>query len=87
MLPKRRPDLVTREIDGELVILDRVSGKIHQLNATASRVWSECDGSQSPLQIAGRVAETFEDAPPSVLDDVRTVLAEFHRLGLLTTAP
>src|SRR5688572_25028723 len=42
-----RPDLVTRTIDGEVVILDQSAGTVHHLNATASHIWSECDGTRS----------------------------------------
>jgi hypothetical protein len=87
-MPKtRRPDLITCSVDGEVVILDRAAGFVHQLNSTASRIWSACDGGHEVHEIAARVAASFEGAPAAVLDDVIRALADFERLGLLVDGP
>lgn len=48
----RRDDIVTREIDGELLIYDCVRDKAHCLNETAAAIWKHCDGKTSPGEIA-----------------------------------
>jgi hypothetical protein len=83
MSQKHRPDLVTRSIDGEIVIFDQSAGNVHHLNATASHIWGQCDGTQSAADIAARVAATFNGVPETVLEDVLATLADFRRLGLL----
>jgi len=83
MSQKRRSDLVARTINGEVVILDRAAGTVHQLNATASHIWSACDGAHSVADIAASVAARFEETPETVLRDVLATLADFQRLGLL----
>jgi hypothetical protein len=83
MLPTRRADLVRRVVDGEVVILDRATGNIHRLNATASFIWNQCDGTSTPADIAARLAASFDRAPEHVLGDVMTALADLERLGLL----
>ena len=82
-----RPDLITSTVDGEIVILDRAAGYVHQLNATASQIWRACDGRHSAEDIAAQVTERFEIAPEAVLLDVTTAIAEFERLGLLLDGP
>jgi hypothetical protein len=83
-MPKtRRPDLLTCTVDGEVVILDRAAGFVHQLNPTASHIWSACDGGQEVDEIAAGMATSFEGAPEAVLNDVIRTLADFERLGLL----
>jgi PqqD family protein of HPr-rel-A system len=84
MVPTRRPDLVSRTLDDEVVILDRASGQVHRLNATASSIWRHCDGTAAAEEIAARVAAEFDEAPPHLLDEVIATIAEFARLGLLT---
>jgi hypothetical protein len=79
----RRADLVTCTVDGEVVILDRTAGYVHQLNATASQIWSACDGKQGADEIAERIASCFDDPPPTVLQDVLRTLNDLQRLGLL----
>ena len=83
MPPKRRSDFVERVIDGETVILDRAGGQVHRLNATASCVWSQLNGENSPAAIADYVASQFDSAPDSVLDDVVKAIDNLSQLGLL----
>ena len=83
MMPLRRTDLMTRLIEGEVVILDREAGKVHQLNPTAGCVWNNCDGLSSVRTIAERLAASFDVAPETALRDVEAVLQELKGLGLL----
>ena len=84
MLQKRRPDLVTRTINGEVIVLDQSAGTVHHLNSTAGHIWSACDEAHSAADIAARLAGRFEEAPETVLRDVVATLADFQRLGLVT---
>jgi hypothetical protein len=53
-LPKaRRSELITAELEGELLVYDRSSDKAHCLNETAAFVWARCDGRTSVANIAG----------------------------------
>ena len=83
MSQKRRPDLVTRTIDGEVIILDQSAGTVHHLNSTAGHIWSTSDGPHSAADIAARMAASVEEEPETVLRDVVATLADFQRLGLL----
>ncbi len=83
MLPLRRSDLTTRTVNGETVILDRDGQKVHRLNATASRVWEDCDGTKTPEDIAASLAAVFGMDSAVVLPDVREAIASLERLGLL----
>ena len=83
MGPARRPDLLTRLVDDEVVILDRERGHVHRLNVTATCIWSQCDGLTAPDAIIGRLAAEFGREPQDVAADVATTLDEFRRLGLL----
>jgi coenzyme PQQ synthesis protein D (PqqD) len=87
MSKTRRPDLTTCNVDGEVVILDRVAGYVHQLNPTASEIWDACDGQHSPRDIAARLQERFNGVTDAVLLDVETVLTQFEQLGLVLDAP
>ena len=83
MHPRRRPDVVARVVDGELVVLDHRRNRVHQLNATARSIWDVCDGTRSPADIVGVVRAEFPDAPDSVVDDVHAALAQLREVGLL----
>jgi PqqD family protein of HPr-rel-A system len=86
MLPKRRSDLETRTVDGELVILDLRGGSVHRLNATATNIWHDCDGVSTAADIAARLAARFHIEPAEVIGDVTAALAELEQLGLIVDA-
>jgi hypothetical protein len=83
MHPRPRPDLRARTVDGETVVLDRAGDRVHQLNATASFVWSKLDGTASPREVAGAVAEAFEVDPEAAARDVMGLLDQFRKLDIL----
>jgi methyltransferase-like protein len=72
---EKRADVICSEVDGETLILDVRSSKIHHLNATASYIWNECDGQRSTVEIAETLAQHFEiDINTAKTDVERTVL-------------
>ena len=78
----QRRGLVTRVVDNETLLFDLTSGRLHRLNITAGRIWSECDR-QTAAEIAANFVEQFDAPPEVVLTDVLIMLAEFRRLGLV----
>ena len=83
---KRRPDVRTRLVDGELVVLDRERGLIRQLNKTATYIWQQCDGQHTAATIAGQVCEAFEVDEPTALKDVCEILTRLQNLDLVVKA-
>ena len=81
---RHRPDLSSRIVDGEVVVLDHENEKIHQLNATASFVWSRLDGTLSMRGIAKALMEHFEVTEQRALADVKRIVQEFENLQLVT---
>ena len=85
MSPVPRSDLTARSVDGEAVLLDRAGGRVHQLNATASFVWSKLDGRTSPRDVAAAVAEAFDVEPETAVRDGDALVEQFNTLNLLET--
>jgi len=82
--PKKRPGLNERTSEGEVLILDRINGRIHHLNSTASYVWKQCDGS-SAKAIAERLVQAFHIDLDTAERDIIVVLTEMERMNLLET--
>jgi Coenzyme PQQ synthesis protein D (PqqD) len=81
--PKRRTDVNVRMVDGEVLVLDRHSDLIHQLNPTASYIWDRCDGQSSVADIAHQLAAVFDVDATMAVQDVMTTIVKLHSLGLL----
>ena len=81
--PQRRPDIRTRVVDGETIVLDRREEFVHQLNKTASYIWERCDGRYSPAEIADEVCAAFEVDHRTALRDVLDIVEELERRKLL----
>lgn len=83
MKPKIRDDLTVVELDGEVVIYDERAEDIHHLNPTASIVFSLCDGRSTVKEMARDIAEAFGVTEDQVEQEVRPLLREFRKAGLL----
>jgi hypothetical protein len=81
--PRVRTDLSARVVKGEMVVLDRTSLKVHQFNATASHIWTLCTGRLTEADIASKVAEAYQVEPAQAARDVKVLVGQFRKLGLL----
>ena len=75
--------MLTREVEGELLILDEDHEKIHQLNSTAAFVWQLCDGSHTVFSIQKNLVEHYGIEIDVASQDVTAVLEEMINAGLI----
>lgn len=80
---KLRPDLAIEYADGELIVLDKAAGKVHQLNSSASFVWNCLSDGLGVDEIALMLSEALDVEPETARSDVRAVLAQFEGLALI----
>ena len=76
---KRRTGVQSRLVEGELIVLDREHGLIHQFNKTATFIWEHCDGQQS----ADAVCESFEVDEATATKEVIETLERLQNLELI----
>ena len=73
--PNRKSEnLSTREVNGDLLVVDQDTNKIHQLNATAQFVWQQCDGETTIATISQKLSDEFEISIDQALGDTATLL-------------
>lgn len=80
---KPRPDLAVGNVDSEVIVLDKVAGKVHQLNSSASFIWNCLSDGLDIDEIALLLSEAFNVEPETALTDVQVVLAQFEDLLLV----
>jgi hypothetical protein len=75
--------VIAREVEGEALLLDTASQRIHQMNATALFIWTHCEQVESAEELARMLASEFDVAEAVALRDVQRTIAELHALDLL----
>jgi hypothetical protein len=81
---RRRVDgIMTREVVDDILLLDTVSGQIHQLNRTAGFIWRHCEEAPSVEGIAALLATEFDVGHDTAMKDVLDALSRLQRLNLV----
>ena len=80
---KLRNDVVVENADGELIVLDKDGGKVHQLNQSAALIWSGLSEGLGTDEIAVKLTSAFDVEQDRADSDVRAAIAQFAELGLL----
>jgi coenzyme PQQ synthesis protein D (PqqD) len=82
--PTARPDVILRRVGSEWVLYDAARERAHVLNLTAAVIWTYCDGTFRPSDIADAIAR---EVPGLEVDrigtDIHDVLRRFADEGLL----
>lgn len=77
--------IITREIEGQLVLYDPSQDAVHTLNPTAQFVWERI--TLAPKQIATELEHTYTVSTEIAQKDVENILEQFITLGLIQTPP
>ena len=83
--PKRREDLLKRDLEDGCVLYDEKTTQVYTLNTTAALIWEYCDSKSSIEQIAEELANASNHNKEEMLEDVRKIVTDFHEKGLLCT--
>ena len=78
-----RENLSSQKIDGELVVLDKDNGQIHQLNSVASAIWQHIEAGLSIDAITEQLIQTYDIDEAAAKTDLAKVLQQFKELKLL----
>ncbi len=85
-LPQRR-EIQFRSLEGEAMVRDPESGRVHFLNPTAALVWAHCDGTATVSTCEAALREKFQVGPEVDLQaDIHEAVRHFRALGLLVEA-
>jgi len=76
-------NLSTQKIDGELVILDKGNGQIHQLNSVASFIWQHIEDGLDISVITKQLVESFDIDELTAKTDLDKILQQFEELKLI----
>ena len=78
-----RENLSSQEIDGELVVLDKDNGQIHQLNSVAGAIWQYIESGLDINAITEQLIQTYDIDEATAKTDLAKVLQQFKELKFL----
>jgi Coenzyme PQQ synthesis protein D (PqqD) len=76
-------DVLYRELEGEMILLDPRSAEYFSLNQTGSRVWELLRAGTNVGDTCATVAEQFGVPPQRVMDDLVPFVEELLAAGLV----
>jgi hypothetical protein len=83
-LPRPTPDVVYRELEGEIVLVHLGSNRIYTLNETGAKFWELLSKGYEREEIERRLLDEF-DAEPAVLHgEIDSMLDTLAEQGLVT---
>lgn len=81
-------DVVSREVGGETVLLDLVSGTYFSVDAVGARIWQIIEAEDTTLCAAcDTVGEEYDVAREKLESDVLTFAEQLVEQGLATITP
>jgi Coenzyme PQQ synthesis protein D (PqqD) len=81
------PNVMTRMVGEELVLLDLVGGSYYGLNPIGTRIWELIQAGHTTDQVRVQMLEEFDVSPEQLSQDMSTLLKELldRKLLLLAT--
>ena len=77
--PQLHPQVATRTIDGEAVVVLPREGQLEVLNETGTHVWELIDGTRTVREIAELIVGEYEVSFERAIVDVETLVGDLVR--------
>jgi|GEM_PF-2321077 len=88
LLLRVAPHVVSRVVQGKVLVLDHARDEIQQLNDVGSYIWALLSAApRTPGELAEEVTREFDVAPADAARDVEVFVGELLARGLVTAAP
>jgi hypothetical protein len=81
---KRNSDLMTTEIDGELVLLSIENGKYYSLNGIGTKIWKLIENPIPVLEVCRKLMSEFEVDSKRCEYEVQAFLSELISASLVS---
>ena len=82
-IPSAAPDIVSRQLDGEAVLVIPGKAQVKVINPTGAAIWSLLDGRRSVNEIALVLCDEFDVEPEQAKLDTLDFIADLAARGIL----
>ena len=83
---RRNPNVVARAVGESTVLVHLQTNRIFELNATASSIWKLIDSGESEPEVVRLLRASFDVSAEVAERDLKGLLADLEREGILETA-
>ena len=81
------PDALSRELDGEVLVLDLRTSLYFGMTGTAARIWQLLEAGETRDAIVAALAREFSAGTAAIEADVDSFLADLAARGLVESPP
>ena len=78
------PDALSRELDGEVLVLDLRTSLYFGMTGTAARIWQLLEAGHAEDDIVGTLSREYDAPRDAIAEDVASFLADLVARELLT---
>jgi hypothetical protein len=82
-IPQKNEAILDRVLDGETVLFNLSTNKLHSLNETASYIWQQCDGTNSVSSLVVLLKRSFAVKAEQAEADLCALLEGMYHAGLI----
>ena len=83
-VPKKNPDIIGKNVRGEMVLLNPLSGKYYGLNKVGCAFWEKVDGKRSLSEIVSLLLEDFNVEKERLIQDIEDLIKTLTENKLIT---
>ncbi|PKN51757.1 MAG: PqqD family protein [Deltaproteobacteria bacterium HGW-Deltaproteobacteria-13] len=83
-IPKKNPDIIWKNVRGEIVLLNPVTGKYYGLNKVGCAFWEKIDGTKSLSDISALLLDEFNVEKERLLKDLEALIKTLTENKLVT---
>jgi Coenzyme PQQ synthesis protein D (PqqD) len=84
VLPRPIPDVVYRELEGEIVLVHLGTNRIYSLNETGARFWELLAGGGDRAEIERQLLDEFAIDPDDLRQEIDAMLVSLANEGLVS---
>lgn len=86
-IPTPHPQIVSRVLEGEAVLVLPDQGKVKVLNEVGAFIWGQINGRRNIGEIAAEICAQYDVTPENAQQDVLAFIAGLARRGIVTILP
>jgi hypothetical protein len=83
-VPKKNPEIIAKNVKGEMVLLNPLTGKYYGLNKVGCAFWEKVDGKKNLSEIVSLLLKEFNVEEERLVRDIEDLMKTLSENKLMT---